>query len=46
MVIDLGIVSLVGSAIKLSWSIYDKGFTKEKSSRKSLRYFEGATQKR
>ncbi|KAF1844355.1 uncharacterized protein K460DRAFT_357965 [Cucurbitaria berberidis CBS 394.84] len=31
MPLDLGIVGLVGSAIKLSWSIYEKGFTKEKS---------------
>lgn len=34
MAIDVGVVSLVGSAIKLSWAIYDKGFNKEKSSRK------------
>ncbi|KAH7077648.1 hypothetical protein BKA63DRAFT_269269 [Paraphoma chrysanthemicola] len=32
MAIDLGIIGLVGSAIKLSWSVYDKGFTKDKSS--------------
>ncbi|CAO2652591.1 Nn.00g008740.m01.CDS01 [Neocucurbitaria sp. VM-36] len=35
MPLDLGIVGLVGSAIKLSWSIYEKGFTKEKSLRLS-----------
>ncbi|KAH7389906.1 hypothetical protein BKA66DRAFT_440175 [Pyrenochaeta sp. MPI-SDFR-AT-0127] len=32
MPLDLGIVGIVGSAIKLSWSIYEQGFTKEKSS--------------
>jgi hypothetical protein len=36
MAIDLGVVGLVGSAIKLSWTIYDKGFSKEKSSRAFL----------
>jgi hypothetical protein len=34
MAIDLGVVSLVGAAIKLSRSVYEKGFNKEKSSRR------------
>jgi hypothetical protein len=30
---SLDILTSVGSAIKLAWQIYEKGFTKEKSSR-------------
>ncbi|KAH7402309.1 hypothetical protein DE146DRAFT_735536 [Phaeosphaeria sp. MPI-PUGE-AT-0046c] len=32
MAIDLGVVGLIGSAIKLSWNVYERGFNKEKSS--------------
>jgi hypothetical protein len=35
MPLDIGIVILVGAAVKLSWSIYEKRFTKEKSLRSS-----------
>jgi hypothetical protein len=30
---SLDILTSVGTAIKLAWKIYEKGFTKEKSSR-------------
>jgi hypothetical protein len=33
MALDLNTISFVGTAIKLAWEIYDKGFKKEKSSR-------------
>ncbi|KAF2272401.1 uncharacterized protein EI97DRAFT_484086 [Westerdykella ornata] len=32
MALDLSTVSFVGSAMKLAWEVYDKGFKKEKSS--------------
>jgi hypothetical protein len=34
MALDLNTISFVGASIKLAWEIYDKGFKKEKSSRR------------